>query len=86
MLIRMNVYIFFPTGWGRAVGGGAAADTMLQGMLPVTSHSRVIKGTPTLSKLMKGAWCVPEVEHPSKLAVAKGTVVARSYGWCSKLG
>ena len=36
--MKSDRYYFF-SGWGRTVGGGNAADTLQQAMLPVAEHS-----------------------------------------------
>ena len=39
MLLLLSDSIYTIAGWGRTVGGGSAADTLQQAMLPVAEHS-----------------------------------------------
>ena len=39
MLLLLSESIYTIAGWGRTVGGGNAADTLQQAMLPVAEHS-----------------------------------------------
>lgn len=72
-LFNLNFHVCiktYLTGWGRTVGGGSAADTLQQALLPVVSHQQCVQ---------KNSYIVP-VDETSMVCAGSG--VANQAGGC----